>query len=76
MAYQKLRLLLRLQQGYSSMKIQAQTFSLMLNLTDEEVDNEDTKEAGEDINNINRVEEAASSLLNRKRVKTITKFLD
>jgi hypothetical protein len=45
----------------------------MLNLVAEEVGIEDTKEAEEDI--INRVEEATSSLLNRKRAKTIIKSL-
>ena len=45
----------------------------MPNLAAEEVDIEDTKEAEEDI--INRVEEGTSSLLNRRRVKTIIKSL-
>jgi hypothetical protein len=46
----------------------------MPNLVVEEVDIEDTKEEGVDI--INRVEEATSSLQNRKKVKTITKYLE
>lgn len=75
MASQNLRLLLRLQQGYSFMKLPIQTFSLMPSLADEEADIEDTKEAGEDISII-RVEEATSSLLDKRRVKIITKFLD
>ena len=52
------------------MKILIQTFSLMPNLED----NEATKEAEENIIII-RVEVATSNLLNRRRVKTITKFL-
>jgi len=55
------------------MKILIQIFLLMPNLVAEEEDIEDTKEAEEDI--INRVEEAISSLLNRRRVKTIIKSL-
>jgi hypothetical protein len=47
----------------------------MPSLADEEADIEDTKEAGEDISII-RVEEATSSLLDKRRVKIITKFLD
>ncbi len=74
MASQNLLLLLRLQQGYSSMKILIRIFLLMPNLVVEEVDIEDTKEEGVDI--INRVEEATSSLQNRKKVKTITKYLE
>ncbi len=74
MASQNLLLLLRLQRGYSSMKILIRIFLLMPNLVVEEVDIEDTKEEGVDI--INRVEEATSSLQNRKKVKTITKYLE
>jgi hypothetical protein len=48
----------------------------MPNLADEEVDIEDTKEAGEDIIIIIRVEEETSNLLDRRRVKTTTKFLE
>jgi hypothetical protein len=58
------------------MKILIQTFSSMPNLADEEVDIEDTKEAGEDIIIIIRVEEETSNLLDRRRVKTTTKFLE
>ena len=58
------------------MKILIQTFSLMPNLVDEEVEIEVTKEVEEDTIIIIRVEEVISSLLNRKRVKTIIKFLD
>ena len=57
------------------MKILIQTFSSMPNLADEEVDIEDTKEAGEDIIIIIRVEEETSNLLDKRRVKTTTKFL-
>ena len=74
MASQNLLLLLRLQRGYSSMKILIRIFLLMPNLVVEEVDIEDTKEEGVDI--INRVEEATSSLQNRKKLKTITKYLE
>ena len=74
MASQNVLLLLRLQRGYSSMKILIRIFLLMPNLVVEEVDIEDTKEEGVDI--INRVEEATSSLQNRKKVKTITKYLE
>jgi len=73
-ASQNLLLLLRLQRGYSSMKILIRIFLLMPNLVVEEVDIEDTKEEGVDI--INRVEEATSSLQNRKKLKTITKYLE
>jgi len=48
----------------------------MPNLVDEEVEIEVTKEVEEDTIIIIRVEEVISSLLNRKRVKTIIKFLD